>query len=230
MRTALSSLLVLLVWGCDVAAPVAPGTPALTPEEEAAYAADAAVLAFRQTVADGDTTSVELPADLVADLADALVRVRTSEDGARILGIHALPRRSPTRLLVGAVPGSGVAEAWRAGSAETGHPTVDALVESYGLTLDRYLESIDLGVLVSPCPLNTVALAAQFGGSADVRYAEPDGLAGDGDDVEAVRTDGGWVLDFSSGSGDCPAGCIERTYWTFRVDGDGVQYLGSRER
>jgi hypothetical protein len=231
MRSALCLFALALLVGCDVAAPVAPGPPALSPDEEAAYAADATVLAFRYQLQAGDRDAVEIPDDLVDDLADALVRARTSENGGLIIGIHARAALSPVRLLVAVDPEAAWAGAWRAGATETGDAAVDALLDRYNLSLSRYIEGLDLAVLNSPVALNTVALAGRFAGLDGVRYAEPDGLAGDGDDITAVRSDDGWVLDFSRGSGDCPAGCIERTFWTFEVDDDGdVRYLGSRER
>ncbi|PAP78258.1 hypothetical protein [Rubrivirga marina] len=230
MRTALCLLAAALVWGCDAAGPVSPDTPALSPEEEAAYAEDATVLAFRYQLQAGDRDAVEIPDALVHDLADALIRARASEEGDLILGIRARAALSPVRLLVAVDPEAAWTGAWRAGATETGDAAVDALLDRYGLSLSRYLDGLDLAVLHSPTALNTVALAGRFAAVDGVRYAEPDGLAGDGDDISAVRTDDGWVLDFSRGSGDCPAGCIERTYWTFEVEPNTVNYLGSRNR
>ena len=231
MRLLVSLFAAILLWGCDAAGPTSPDPSLITPEEEAAYAEDAAVLAFRHQLAAGDSQSVELPQSLVADLADVLVRVRTSEHGGLIEGIRARADRSPVRLLVGVESEAGWAAAWRAGDVATGDEAIDGLVETYGLSLERYSEALDWGVLVAPRPLNTVALGRRFEAVAGVRYAEPDGLVGDGDDVELGGDGGGgWVLVFSRGSGDCPSGCIDRTYWTFRVVGETVEYLGSRDR
>jgi hypothetical protein len=52
-----------------------------------------------------------------------------------------------------------------------------------------------------------------------VRYAEPNGIFGDGNDIVA-RSNRTYTL--SRGYGDCPAGCIYRQTWDFTVTDQGV--------
>jgi hypothetical protein len=52
-----------------------------------------------------------------------------------------------------------------------------------------------------------------------VRYAEPNGIIGDGNDIVA-RANRTYTL--SRGWGDCPAGCISREYFDFTVTDQGV--------
>lgn len=63
-------------------------------------------------------------------------------------------------------------------------------------------------------------LADLFAGVDGVTAAYPNGSFGDGDDIN-VRE--GRVYEFSHGFGDCPAGCIGRIRWRFRVSDVGVQ-------
>ena len=64
-----------------------------------------------------------------------------------------------------------------------------------------------------------VRLAELFQPVSGVRYAEPNGIAGDGNDIVA-RLDRTYT--FSRGFGDCPAGCIYRESWNFTVTDDAV--------
>jgi hypothetical protein len=52
-----------------------------------------------------------------------------------------------------------------------------------------------------------------------VRYADPNGIIGDGNDIVA-RANHTYTL--SRGSGDCPAGCISHQYFDFTVTNQGV--------
>lgn len=51
--------------------------------------------------------------------------------------------------------------------------------------------------------------------------SRPDVVGGDGSFIYAFeRPDGGFALVFKRGSGDCPAGCINKDYWYFETDSD----------
>lgn len=223
---------VLALAACD-SDPVAPGGPGLPPDVAAALAEDAAVLAVDYQLAVArDSDTVALPPALVESLRQSLVRVRQSESGALVDGVRAFPSYTLRDVLIAADPSVTWTDAWSRGERLTGYAPIDDRVRRYGLALARYDEYRDVksARLRSDVPVNTVALARAFGPVPDLRYAEPNGIGGDGDDIEAERLLDGWRLDFSRGSGDCPAGCINRTYWTFRVTGAGVEYLGTRGR
>jgi hypothetical protein len=68
-----------------------------------------------------------------------------------------------------------------------------------------------------------VRLSEQFDPVVGVRYAEPNGILGDGDDIVA-RLNRTYTL--SHGFGDCPAGCIYRESWDYTVTDEGV-FLGT---
>ena len=55
-----------------------------------------------------------------------------------------------------------------------------------------------------------------------MRYAEPNAISGDENDIEYKRLkDDAESYVFSEGAGDCLAGCIDRRYWTVTVDENG---------
>ena len=222
---ALASLLVALC-ACDTA-DTQPGTlPSLSPDDSTAVRASATELALREQLASADSAEVAVAPERVEAFYEALVRVRASAEGDRVAGIGTFPRYVLRDLLVAPTPGAAWAEAWSRVETQTGYAPVDALTERYGLTLNSY--QYGTALLRAEAPLNPVALASQFAGIPDLRYATPNGVGGDGDDIRASRDGRALVLAFSRGSGDCPAGCIERTTWTFRVEGDRVEYVGER--
>lgn len=197
-----------------------------------AYQHDAAQLAFRLAQ---PSDAVELPQDLVGSIYAALVHVynaRAVPARDQVVGLHAFPHRSTERLLVRLDTTVAWTRAWRVGNRLTGEAAIDALVEAYDLQVEyRAWSSGHTAILTAPRPLNTIALGARFAAHPGVRLAEPDGGFGGVADIAIDVERGAWLLDYSLGSGDCPAGCIHRTYWTFRVAESGVvTYLGSRSK
>jgi hypothetical protein len=65
-------------------------------------------------------------------------------------------------------------------------------------------------------------LADLFRGFEGVTAAYPNGVFGGADDIDVL---GERVYEFSHGFGDCPAGCMGRTRWRFRVSDSGVQNI-----
>jgi hypothetical protein len=88
--------------------------------------------------------------------------------------------------------------------------------------LDEYLDFAPAAVLRSEEPINPVALSAQFEDLQGVRYAEQNAYAGGGDDIRAEVLDNALRLHYTRAWGDCPAGCIHETRWTFRVHENGT--------
>lgn len=207
----------------------------------AAYRDDAARLALRYALVHDPQCSsvVAIPADLAAALYTALVEVFNAtgfparDSVVDIYDIHALDRPPVHSVMVGVDRSAAWVDAWRQGGRLTGNVAIDLLMEAWDLDVQRYLELLslpyDIAVLESAAPLNTIALAAEFGAVAGVPMSSPEWLVGDGNDILAARDSAGWRLDYSVGYGDCPAGCTERVVWTFLVFDDGrVRYEGSR--
>lgn len=223
---------VAVLTACD-SGPALSAETTLSPEEAIRLEEDAAVLAFRyQLAVEKDSGTVALPPALIQSLYQSLARVRESERGGLVEDIRARPTYLLHDLIVAADSSVTWTDAWRRGDLVTGYAPIDDLVRQYGLVLADYYEypTVKTGLLRSGVPVNTVALARQFETISDLRYVTPNGVVGDGDDIEAVRLAGGWRFDFSRGTGDCPAGCINRTYWTFRATDGSVEYLGTRSR
>lgn len=205
----------------------------------AAYREDAARLALRHLTATGDSarTGVELPADLWDALYRALVRVYNARDlPARdsvvdLYTIHTFPNPTVRRIDLGLDSTAAWVRALRQGTVPTGEPRFDELVDTYDLSLERYYDfqlGDDFAVLRAAAPLNTIALAPMFRDIEGVYWTEPAGSGGDGSDIRATPLLNGWRLDYSVGFGDCPAGCIGRYTWMFRVSEDGsVTYVGA---
>lgn len=201
-----------------------------------AYQDDAVRLALRflEATHSPARNSVEPPAALVRTLRDALTHVYLFEHAARdtvieVLRIHTFPNPPLHELIVGVDTTHAWVSEWRAGRRFTGQPSVDALLEQYQLSVREYYPwSFGHAVVLrAAAPLNMAALARRFVGIAGIRYAEPNGYMGDGNDIRARVQGSGWRLDYSLGAGDCPAGCTMRTTWSFLVDHAGtVSYLG----
>ena len=118
------------------------------------------------------------------------------------------------------------------GEIPTGQPAVDSVLARYALSFTgaHILSSGEdaLITLESAEALNIDALAPLLSGVAGVRYSSPNGMGGDGNDIEGTVEASRVVLAYSVGSGDCPAGCINRRYYRFAVTPDGtVEYLGA---
>jgi hypothetical protein len=61
-----------------------------------------------------------------------------------------------------------------------------------------------------------------------VILAENNGGCFDGNDIHLERDLNTATISFSIGRGDCPAGCIYRRYWIFRIENNRVQYIETR--
>jgi len=123
-----------------------------------------------------------------------------------------------------------------AGDTPTGNSDADKLINTYNLKYNSSYktkdESVYLVYLKTDKLLNTQALSDAFEAIEGVVSAEPDIIFGDGSHIEmsGYGTDE-VTLTYNYGWGDCPAGCINRHYWTFTVDENcKVTYQGSSGR
>jgi hypothetical protein len=181
---------------------------------------DAIILAIRMQ------TGIALDTSLASQLDRLLVLARTA-DPTTLSAIHARPDASLTSMLVRAT--GRVAAAYAQGELRTEVTALDTLLASFQFASVRLLVSPDFFVLKFQQPLRTIALAAAIKSLeiAEILDAEPDGIVGDGDNIVAARVEGGWVITFDHGEGDCPAGCISHIKTDVLVDdGGGVHLLG----
>jgi hypothetical protein len=179
--------------------------------------------------------AIEIPPGLLSELFRALAAVYDAagmparDSVIELYQVHAHPE--PQELLVAVDSTTPWVRAWSRGERLTGNAAVDALLEEYGLALERYYpwHHSHTALLATTRPLNVVALATRFAGIDGIAHATPNRRMGDGDDITAERSGGGWRLEYSVGWGDCIAGCIHRRMWSFFVAADGaVTYLGVR--
>lgn len=233
------SLLVLglILLGCELVDNTSGVSDGDVPHElQAAYREDAARLALRDIQGRNDFALYDIVMDeaLVDSFYQALVYVYQTDHPARdavveTYQIHTFPYPEMRRLLVQVNAEATWAEAWREGRSLTGEATIDDLIERYGLSLEHFQATStgELAILHAEAPLNIEGLAGRFAEITGVVYAEPDGVVGGGADIEATRDEQSWRLAYSIGFGDCPAGCISRHYWNFRVTyGGDVTFLG----
>ena len=239
----LTLLLVALPAGCDsfsggsddyssVVEIPEPSGLSLSDSLRAVYRTDAGRLALRQVLADSGRAAqrVRLPDPLVESLHHALLRVYAAEnlEGRDAVvethRIHTFPHRSVHEISVTPEePVPAWVERWKAGRRLTGNRAVDALLREYDLQLHEYnvYSHFESARLHSEGLLNTLALSDRFEDIAGVKYADPGGVIGDSNDIEAILGGNFVELRYSVGFGDCPAGCTSRHYWTFRVSKNG---------
>lgn len=208
-----------------------PEKPAITAENSDRFSEDAIVLASRAV------NEPRISASEAAEFDDDLRRIR--EEYPHMKGIHARSAFVFDEMLVSLRTGASWRERWRDGELKTDDAEVDRFLEKYGAdgvepllppeedppSEDR--AKLEAFVLYFKGPLNVEALATEFETSSEkIRYAEPNGLGGDGDDIVFERSrDGSVSYAFSEGSGDCMAGCIERRTWTVMLKTNGDMSL-----
>jgi len=73
---------------------------------------------------------------------------------------------------------------------------------------------------------NMIPVAKEFNELESVLLADFDkGCMGDGNTITLIRDEDSATITFSIGRGDCPAGCIYRRYWEFKVSGGVAEFI-----
>lgn len=209
----------------------------LVPEPlRAAYLEDANRLALRDLQA-GGSTAIPIPADAVQPYYDALVLVYNAtvlparDSVVDVYRIHTFPNPATRSLYMIVAGDQEWAQRLALDSVPTGNAVVDQLLSDYALSFDHVYHMSTGELLItlrSAAALNVAALAPRFGAVPGVRSSQPNGAVGDGNDIDGSIEESRVRLDYSVGSGDCPAGCISRRFYRFGVQFDGtVEYLGA---
>lgn len=244
-----TAVLLFILFGCDSVSPerIENVTVPLIPEASkegipdsvvALYREDAYHLAVRY-MAQMNIPGIEIPSELSTVLLNGLLHIYNQRDIPErdtivdLYPIHVYAYRYQLYEIILIVnPTFSWTQRWKAGERFTGNDEVDALIRQYDLSVVSYTVTpwgSEWAVLRSSRALNVARLAERFKTIAGVVTAEPNGAAGDGNNIEAMPEEQGWKYTFSLGWGDCPAGCIARRYWDFRVFSDGtVYFVGSR--
>lgn len=199
------------------------------------YQSDAAYLTYRYIYENemSDTALVHLPQHLIDSFYNGLIHIYNCKTIASIdtitkfYPVHAFHEVSVYRLIVGFDTSFSWTKKWEAGITITGNDTLDSIITQYEFELSgkaRY----GFAVLVTKTPLNMRALEQEFIKIAGVRYAEPDGALGSGNDITATLNMDIKHYTFTIGWGDCPSGCMSRRFWEFSVSTNGeVKFLRS---
>ncbi len=202
----------------------------------ATYDDDASCLAVRDVVAKG-APEVPIPPAAIQPYYDALVSVYNAsalpwrDTVVDVYQIHTFCSPALHRVTLGLAASEAWAQRLARREIPTGDASVDTLIARYALSVG-YVSTLSNGdvlvTLVSTEPLNTTALSQLFVAIAGVRFAEPGGTIGDGNNIAGSIEDARVLLDYSVGYGDCPAGCTARRFYHFAVHDDGtVEYLGA---
>ena len=249
--TRLPVILALAFWVCACDSYAPPGSPSsaygfpsiataptLPDSVSLRYVEDAALLTFGVVRGvEGELAGIELPPALRETLYNALGHVWHAthlperDSVVAQFDIHPFPLYSVHRFFVAVDFETDWIQAWVDGNVLTGHPQVDELVGTWDLILERTLDTTQTyrpAILLTEEPRNTLALSFGFVGIDGVRYAEPSIAFGDGHTIQVAPRSDAIELVYSYGFGDCPAGCISRHYWRFRVGVDGnVKFVES---
>jgi hypothetical protein len=230
-----------MIVACDTATapsffPSTPDDSQLPAPLRAAYLEDATRLALRDLLA-GGYAEIPIPRDAVQPYYDALVLVYNAtglparDSVVDAYRIHTFPWPTTRSLMLWAAGSEAWVQRLARRELPTGEPTVDSLLSRYSLSVGSVYTMHDGDVLLTlgaSEPLNVTALAPLFGGITGVRYSEPNGPVGDGNDIQGSTNASAVRLAYSVGYGDCPAGCISRRFYNFSVQADGtVEYLGA---
>ncbi|MBN2541621.1 hypothetical protein JXI42_02040 [bacterium] len=192
------------------------------------YYEDAARLALIDVLV-REPSLIEIPEELIDLYYNGLLYVyNATELVARdsvvdIFNIHTFGDPVMYQFIVSVESSADWADAWAEGERLTGYSPIDNLMEAYDIQLVSFSDwgTMRYGVLSTIKPYNIIALCYEFASIPGVRYAEPNGLAGDGNRLTGSIETEYISLTYSYGWGDCMAGCISRHYWEFHVYYDG---------
>jgi len=153
------------------------------------------------------------PPALVSQIDQDLTAIRTTFP--YITDIHVKADWMPGELIVG------MTEVAFAEYVAGNFTELDSLNSEYGGVETRRWEFIEAIKLEFSEPYHPEVLDAIYELVDGVRYAEPNAIIGDGNDISSEET--GYYL-FKRGWGDCMMGCTYNAYWEFSVAG-GVAML-----
>lgn len=151
------------------------------------------------------------PQELVNQVAQDVMLIRIMYP--EVAGITVYPDWNPGEIVVGLTE-----EAHQAYQAGT-FAAFDSLNTLFGGAVIHEFQLISTLFLTLGDCYHPEYLAGEYTRLEGVRYAEPNGPGGDGDDISSTQV--GYYT-FKHGFGDCPAGCIYEHFWDFYVSGGSV--------
>jgi hypothetical protein len=115
----------------------------------------------------------------------------------------------------------------------TGNAKLDNLLQKYKIaSITKSLNfSISNSIIVNTSEsYNLIPIIAELNTVPGITSAENNGGCFDGNDLKINVIGSKTIIDFSVGSGDCPAGCIYREHWLFSVENNEAKFLGWKRR
>jgi hypothetical protein len=212
--------------------------PEVPAELASKFREDANRLALRELQAQKTVTGemeARIPADRIEYYYDKLTRawaIWTLSDSIEDLNhIHTFPNPDMRTVRLVISPESPYLKNWSQKNEVTDNLYINQLISKYGLQITDY-KNATLGptfMMQSAGFINTPELCFIFSNLEGIKFADPEGMTGDGNDIEVTATaKTGRILRFSVGAGDCPSGCMYRKYWNFLLQDDGsVMYIGT---
>lgn len=203
-----------------------------------AYRDDAARLALREynTTTRNEEPQVGLPKERTAYFFELLTKVYLMAEAdpaiPSIGHIHTLESPPLQNAIVMLEKDASFKDEWLAGRRMTSNLYLNQVMSENNLRVSecREMASGTMCNITAAQPINVKDLCFILGKIDGIQYAEPDGIAGDGNDI-VWGTEGKnhMALKFKIGQGDCPSGCIHNKYWIFYVQEDGtINYMGTR--
>jgi len=115
----------------------------------------------------------------------------------------------------------------------TGKSELDELLNFYGFDSVRLSYSyprFPWMTIYTDKEFNMIPVENELEELSSIEIAEfSKGCIGDGNNITLERFEDYAIISFSIGSGDCPAGCIKRRYWEFRVANGRARLMRSYE-
>lgn len=201
------------------------------------YKKDAVRLALRLISSKDNfkALDIDLPNKTVNSIYQALVAIHESnlpeaELVTKSHKLHTFPAPTVDRFFLIYERKAEWSKPLRLGAMETESKKINALLEKYGLVIDRNSEWDEehnsLHIRANE-PLNISRLVEEFkkvNGVVKIDLLQPDG---DGNDIEIKATDAGWMVNYILKFDSCIHGCKKRHFWSFEVNHEGqVIFLG----
>ncbi len=183
-----------------------------------------------------ETQTVEIPEESAMMYYKGLIHIYNAtliearDSVVKIFSIHTFLNPRFNEFLIGVTDTNlSWVKQWRSGEKITGVKELDDLVNKYSISIKSAYISYPLTfIMYTPQRNNLNALCLLFSKIQGVRFAEPNGYFGDGNDITAVVGDEKIIYTFTLGWGDCPSGCTAWHSWGFEVSINGnVKYIGS---
>ncbi len=240
MKNFLLLLLFLITSAMDIQAQRVPSSCEAIDGLDTLYDEDAHRLAlkkiYRQDLPEKE--EIIIPGSHVDTILRALWAVYNASDLAArdtvvsLYGvIHTAPREFLNYMVVNGDPNEDWAQKLKDGIVPTDNIYIDSFMETYNWVVadyQGYTSYMNLIFFRSPEYYNIEAFDSLLGNVSGLREFGPYGLVGDGADITDSIYSDHVELTYSIGWGDCPAGCIHRRYWTFKVYDDcSVEFAGS---